>query len=94
MSHAYHEALPGYDERQILHDGCPECEDRGRDVIYAIVNMDKDRFNRATARALNLRSADGAARDRMCISNAERYVLDVMGLILDRAYNDSPRSII
>lgn len=30
MSHVYHEGLPGYHPESILHDGCPECENRSR----------------------------------------------------------------
>lgn len=33
MSHVYHDALPGFDPRNILHDGCPECEARAADPL-------------------------------------------------------------
>lgn len=49
--HAYHDALPGYDERQILHDGCSECETRGESVADAIAHLDESNFERAWTRA-------------------------------------------
>lgn len=49
--HDIHENLPGYHDDQILHDGCGECEDRGRSRNLGIAHLDKYRFARAWARA-------------------------------------------
>ncbi len=54
MTHAYHDALPGYNSEQILHDGCEECEARGADPYLAITNLDIGRFAQAWARAAEL----------------------------------------
>lgn len=32
-THVYHDNLPGFDPRNILHDGCPECEARAADPL-------------------------------------------------------------
>ena len=52
MSHVFHDALDGFDARQILHDHCPECERRGKDMPMALAHMDNDRFRKAWRRAL------------------------------------------
>lgn len=49
--HTNHTSLPGYDERQLLHDGCPECEKRGSEPETAILHLDALNFRRAWARA-------------------------------------------
>jgi len=51
MSHTYHDVLPGYDERQIWHDGCDECEERGRSLPRSLGTLDNARFTRAWQRA-------------------------------------------
>lgn len=43
MSHVYHEALPGYDPQSVLHDGCPECEERSRRGLAGVLAVDRDR---------------------------------------------------
>lgn len=42
----------GNDPRQILKDGCAECERRGADPLLALGHMDPDTFRRAMARAI------------------------------------------
>ena len=49
--HEYHEGTPHYDERQVLFDGCEECEARGADPRVALGHMDAERFRKAYARA-------------------------------------------
>lgn len=50
--HDYHEALPGYRSEQIWHDGCGECEYRGRaDFADQLGWLDAKRFVRAWERA-------------------------------------------
>jgi hypothetical protein len=43
MSHVYHEGLPGYHPESILHDGCPECEERSRRGVDGVLALDRDR---------------------------------------------------
>lgn len=38
--HAFHEGLAGYHPEQILHDGCPECEDRAAMGVDALGHLD------------------------------------------------------
>lgn len=47
----YHDALPGYDPEQILHDGCGECEARAREADHGLGHLNKTNFYRAWARA-------------------------------------------
>jgi len=76
-AHIYHEALAGYDERQILHDGCQECEYRGKHLDSALYHMDSSTFRRAWQRAYDLHSADGKHENVGQVSNCERELLDV-----------------
>ncbi len=52
MSHAPHEALPGYSDDHLLHDGCSECEQRGKNPDMAIGHMDEQTFAAAWERAV------------------------------------------
>lgn len=51
MSHDYHDALPGFHQDQILHDGCAECEHRAENVERALGHLDHKNFERAWRRA-------------------------------------------
>lgn len=51
MSHDYHQGLPGYSPQQILHDGCIECEARGKRDDHGIGSLDQQNFARAWQRA-------------------------------------------
>ena len=75
-AHTYHNDLPGYDERQILHDGCPECERRGGDPRLALSHMDNEVFRRALARAVEWQSSSYSGR--LAISAAEAPLLEVI----------------
>lgn len=76
MSHDYHDALPGYDPRQILHDGCAECEQRGANVGDAICRLDTERFARAWRRAYDDYATAGEGYEATGpISEAERPLL-------------------
>lgn len=84
--HVYHEGLTGYDERQILHDGCEECEARGADVERALAHLDIGTFTRAwdRARLWNQGKRDETGR----ISRAEAPTLRILTAVqvhLDRA---------
>jgi len=48
--HEYHESLLGFHPSQVLRDGCPLCERRGKDPLVAVAHMDSDRFAKAWAR--------------------------------------------
>lgn len=76
MTHTYHDGLPGYDPAQILHDGCDECEQRGRDVELALANMDTHTFERAWVRA-GMRTQHGL--DNM--ARAELNLLRFLGAV-------------
>ena len=77
MSHTYHDALEGFDERQILHDGCPECEARGKDLRLAFAHMDPNTFERAWKRAFDLLACDDVAAVGR-VSTAEADLLSVL----------------
>jgi hypothetical protein len=77
MSHVCHTALPGYDEHQILHDGCPECEHRGKDVVAALIHLDVGNFERAWRRAYDL-EASGGDRSAIKVSRTEKPLLEVL----------------
>jgi hypothetical protein len=71
MMHDYHPSLEGYNERQILHDGCSECERRGKDVVVALAHMDDNTFARAWERAYNWQASQGDMSKVGRISRAE-----------------------
>lgn len=76
-AHNFHESLPGYDYRQILHDRCGECEARGRDLHSALAYMDGDTFQRAWQRAYDAHRP--SSRDEVGrVSDAEAPLLDVL----------------
>lgn len=58
MSHAYHEGLPHYNPDALLHDGCPECEERAAEGIGAINSMDWRRGRCAVERAVAYNRGD------------------------------------
>jgi hypothetical protein len=76
--HDYHEQLPGFDERQILHDGCSECQYRGENVIRAIGALDHNRFERAWRRAASWNRGGSGG---MAISEAEAPLLNTLWAI-------------
>jgi len=78
MTHAYHDALPGYDERQILHDGCPECEHRGKHLDSALAHMDPETFSRAWQRSYDMKASDGDRSAVGHVSDAEVWLLNLL----------------
>ena len=84
MIHDYHEAQPGYSPAQILHDGCAECEYRGKNISVAIGSMDKGRFALAWKRAADWNLSVGAVLD---VSAAERPLLEALWAIQLRLEN-------
>lgn len=82
--HDDHEGLAGFDDRQILHDGCTECERRGRDVLVALGAMGHAQFAATARRAVIYRSGSSSARDELCVARSERYLLDVVGTVITK----------
>lgn len=79
MTHTYHEGLPGFDARQILHDGCDECEHRGKDLQMALAHLDNDTFARAWRRAYDDHASNGGGYDATGpLSDCERGLLNVL----------------
>ncbi len=72
-AHDYHEGLPGYSPEQLLHDGCGECEARGKDLGVAIGSLDRSRFMRSWDRAAQF-GREGLSD----VSNAELPLLRVL----------------
>jgi hypothetical protein len=71
--HSYHEGLPGFSPRQILHDGCEECEARAASTDHGIAHLDRQNFARAWERS--------AAWNRTGLADvalAERPMLSVL----------------
>jgi hypothetical protein len=77
MSHAYHDALPGFSPDQLLFDGCPECEHRGQDAGRAIAMLDAANFRRAWRRAYDCYASAGD-RQSLVVSDAETPLLDAL----------------
>lgn len=78
MSHVFHDAQPGFDARQILHDGCSECEERGRDLQLALAHLDEPTFARAWKRAFDLKASNGDHDAVGGPSHAELPLLNVL----------------
>jgi hypothetical protein len=77
VTHVFHNALDGFDERQILHDGCPECEQRGADLRSAFAHMDTETWTRAWQRAFDINASNGS-HDVGHESHAEANLLLVL----------------
>lgn len=75
--HAYHEGLPGYDQAQLYHDGCSECEQRAADPEMSVLYIrDWDAaWQRAEAHAL-----EGLGN----VSHAEARVLRMLWAVRHR----------
>jgi len=78
-AHDYHDALPGFDPAQILHDGCGECERRSRDVALALDVMDMPTFRRAWRRAYDHWASEGNGTGEL--SQAEYPLLHVLWVL-------------
>lgn len=78
--HDYHDALLGYHPDQILHDGCAECEERGKDVARAIANLDHNNFERAWRRASDWNRSGGPGADHL--SHAELPLLRALWALI------------
>ena len=74
-AHDYHDALPGYNDEQILHDGCAECEARSTSRNHGIAHLDPSNFVHAWRRAAEWNQGE---LDNSTISQAEMPLLDVL----------------
>ena len=72
--HEFHPDLPGFDGRQVWHDGCEECEDRGADPIRGMTLLDPERFDAAWRRAADWERDKDVGR----VSDAERPLLRLL----------------
>lgn len=83
MTHDYHQGLAGFDERQLLVDGCRECEQRSHDYRMAVGFLDTDRLLAAWQRALDWRGGVGDLN----LSEAEMPLLsffETMSVTIER----------
>ena len=99
MTHSFHDRLDGYDPRQILVDGCSECEARGADLRSAFAHMDTQTFTRAWRRAFDINASDGshdvgresaAEADLLLVMYAIQVELQRRGIPLDGSVPHGP----
>lgn len=81
MVHDNHASLLRYDPRQILVDGCRECEQRAQEVDVAISLLDTERFAQAWRRAYDFEAANGNWQAVGPVSNTERRLLGVLWVV-------------
>lgn len=62
--HAPHDALPGYDPGNILHDGCEECEERAAAPLLGLTALDHRNFRQAWADMLAEKWSGGEGLSR------------------------------
>lgn len=94
-AHDYHENLPGFDERQLLVDGCEECEFRGKHPLEGLNHMDNATMMKAIARAITWQTCDGYGSDHYLntigrISHAEAPVLETIWTVMIKMRNVLP----
>jgi hypothetical protein len=85
-SHGPHEE-PGNDPRQILKDGCAECEYRAAHPMQALGHMDPSTFRRAMARAITWQTCDDNGPGHYLttighVSHAEAPVLETIWVVM------------
>ena len=86
MSHVYHEGLPGYDERSIWHDGCPECEQRAAAGFPSVHELDHGNRLRAwrLMRATKWSGGEGADHDVSICDHRLANALYSVAVFLER----------
>ena len=80
-THAYHNELPGYDARQIWHDGCDECEWRSQNLPSTVGYLDINNLHRAIQRTKMW--INGEHGDLGRISQAELPLLQLLEVFLN-----------
>lgn len=81
--HVDHEFLRDYDPRRIWHDGCAECELRGRTVPASIGSLDDHTLCVAINRARQWRDGDVAlvAKASSCEINLFEFLIGTMQVV-------------
>jgi hypothetical protein len=76
--HAYHESLPGFDERNVWHDGCAECEDHAMARLDGLGRLDDAERVRTWQRMREYRW--GAARTEIpeWVSGCDRMLIGTL----------------
>lgn len=93
MSHSYHEGLQGFDARNLLHDGCTECEDRARRPLETLCNLDRGQFARAWAQMLDAQWTGGKGAPAHVSRCDLRLAVDLylVAVMLERNAGQDPR---
>ena len=78
MMHEFHPELPGYDPEQIWHDGCEECEHRGRKPEDGMMHLDRGSFARAWDRSARWNRQATEDEVQPTLSDAERPLLTLL----------------
>lgn len=91
--HRFHEGLPGHDPRNVLHDGCPECEARAADPLDGLCALDHRNFRQAWADMLDARWSGGLGLDRnVSTCDAKLHTaLYTIAVLMERAADIDPR---
>lgn len=75
MMHDYHPGLEDYDAEHVWHDGCTECEDRGKRLAFYSLDLENSRKMVERARLWR----NGGTPN---ISNCERQLIQTIGWAL------------
>lgn len=85
--HAFHEGLSGYDERNVLHDGCEECEERSQHGLDGLLALDA--ANQSTLwrymRAQEWADGEGLAHQPSGCDSRMMRLLYLVAVFLERA---------
>ena len=85
--HDDHLSLTGYDPDQIWHDGCEECEHRGRRPEEGMMTFDRDTLEKAWTRSARWNRQETENDVYPTLSEAERPLLTLlwrMQVLLER----------
>lgn len=96
MPHTYHEGLVGYDERNVLHDGCRECEDRAREPLTGLCNIDEPSFARLWDDMTAIRWGTTSRMPRERISSCDLaliHALYTFAVLLERHTGFRPHDV-
>lgn len=93
MMHALHERLPDFDPRNILHDGCDECEERAQKPLDGLTYLDHRNFRQAWADMLEAKWSGGKGLDRN-VSRCDWLLMNALytvAVLMERAAGADPR---
>ncbi|HTE60419.1 MAG TPA: hypothetical protein VK631_08700, partial [Solirubrobacteraceae bacterium] len=91
--HDFHERLPGYDERNILTDGCDECETRAANPLLGLTHLDHKNFRQAWADMLAAKWSGGEGLTRN-VSRCDAQLMSALytiAVLFERAAGQDPR---